>query len=264
MKSYIKRILVIADQHVDSTENDHPAYLLTREFARGYAPDEVIDLGDFMSWNVVSHYNKQKLRSLENGRIQLEYDAGNRRLDEWQEALPQTAPFTLLEGNHDRWIEDYIDVHPEVEGMVEMSRGLQLAGREIEWVTLDQQPVKFGKMNMLHGWWAGENAAKKHVWKIGGNVMHGHVHKTSTYYRNVYDSGDMQVGHSIGCLTTTRPSYQKARVTDHNNGFALFYVDPEDGRFSVHNVVIINNSFIIGSKRYTLKELQRGRVEKEL
>ena len=263
MKSNIKRILVIADQHVTSEEEDHPSYLLTREFARRYQPDEVVDLGDLMSWNVVSHYNKQKLRALEDGRIKREYESGNRRLDEWQEAVPNT-PWVLLEGNHDRWIEDYIDLHPETEGLLEMPSNLHLGERGIEWVKLDQQPVKVGKMNLLHGWWCGEGAAKKHVWKIGGNVIFGHVHKTSTFYRSIYDSDDMQVGHSIGCLTTTRPAYQKARITDHNNGFALLYIDPDDGRFGVYNIVILRNSFIIGSKRYSLKELSGGRMEKEL
>lgn len=263
MKSHIKRVLVIADQHVSHDEEDNPAYLLTRAFARGYKPDGVVDLGDLMSWNVVSHFNKQKFRTLEGKRVKLEYEAANKRLDEWQEAVGG-VPYTILEGNHDRWITDWIDANPAIEGLVEMPESLKLADRDIEWVTLDEQPKKVGKLNLLHGWWAGEGAAKKHVWKIGGNVLFGHIHKTSTYYRSVYDSGDMQVGHSLGCLTTTRPEYQKARVTDHNHGFGLLYLDPEDGRFSIYNVVILNNSFIIGPRRYSFKELSCGRMEKEL
>ena len=237
--------------HLSSADPLHWSWQAFKQFAKEYEPDFTVDLGDLASWGVISSYNRGVFRKLEGRRIAQEYKLMNRELDEIQKFSPS---HTLLQGNHDVWIDEYIDLHPELEGMLEYETNLRLHERGIKFVPLPQQPWQCGKLSMLHGWWCGANAAKKHLTMLGGSLVHGHVHKFATACQKNFADGSYWQATSIGCLCDTRPTYQRARVTDHVNGFALLYMQPKTLDFSLVPVYMDRErGFIVEGVKYGIR-----------
>jgi len=250
MPSHIERILVFADTHFSSRDGINPAWEGFRKFAESFKPDRTIDLGDFASWGAISHYNKSKFRHLEGRRIREELDFINHRLDEIENLSPQHV---LLEGNHDRWLEEYVDEHPEVEGMLEYEHTL-LAGRDVEYLTMDEQPYWHHGTAFLHGWFSGKTAPKRHLDIIDANLFHGHVHKLGSEFKVSMSRGILQAW-SIPCLTDTRPKYNRGQPKDHMQGFMVLHVDPENHTISPYPIVVHDGYFMYGVNRYSQKEL---------
>lgn len=249
-KNHILRVLVFADAHFSSRDGVHPLWNMFRRFAEHFKPDMTIDLGDLASWGVISRFNKSKFRHLEGRRIREELDFINERLDEVEDFSPQHI---LLEGNHDRWMEEYVDEHPEIEGMVEYENTL-VNERDIKYLPMDEQPFWLYGNAFLHGWFSGKNAPKKHLDIIDTNLFHGHVHKLGVEYKVSMSRGVLQAW-SIPCLTDVRPSYNRAKPTDHMQGFMILYIDPETFSISPYPVLIQNGYFLCGVNKFTQKEL---------
>jgi predicted phosphodiesterase len=249
-KSHVERILLFSDTHFSSKDGVHPVWEMFKNFAEGFKPDRTIDLGDIASWGVISRFNKSKFRHLEGRRIREELDFINERLDEVENFSPNHV---LLEGNHDVWLEEYIDQHPELEGMLEYEHTL-MEGRKSTFIPLQEQPYWVDQIAFLHGWFSGKNAPKRHLETIDSNLFHGHVHKPSVEYKVSMSRGLIQAW-SIPCLTTTRPEYNRAKPTDHVQGFMILYRDPENNQISPYPVLVQNGYFLYGVNRFTKKEL---------
>ena len=249
-KNHIERILLFGDTHFSAKDGVNPVWEMFREFGKNFKPDRTIDLGDIASWGVISRFNKMKMRHLEGRRIREELDFINHRLDEVESFSPKHV---LLEGNHDRWLEEYIDEHPELEGMLEYENTL-MQGRDFEYIPLDDQPYWHNGTAFLHGWYAGKTAHKRHLEIIDANLFHGHVHKPAVEYKVSLSRGLIQAW-SIPCLTTTRPEYNRAQPKDHVQGFMVLYHDFENNVIAPYPVLVQNGYFLHGVNRYTRKEL---------
>lgn len=250
-KKTMLRGLAFGDVHLSTEDQPHWSWVEFKKFMKAYSPDFTIDLGDFISWGMISHFNRGVFRKLEARRISHEYDLANRELDQ---VLKSSPCHTMLQGNHDVWVEEYVDLHPEVEGMVEYRQNLGLAERKIDYIELPDQPKDFGKLAVLHGWWAPQRPAKKHLDAIGKSVLHGHVHRFDHAVNVNFSTREVIQGWSVGCLCDTRPTYQRARPTQHANGFAQVWWDPKSGDFDVKPVIMHSGLYIVDGVRYSMKE----------
>ena len=249
------RGLVFGDVHLSTEDGEHPAWQAFKAYAKACKPAFTVDLGDFISWGMISRFNRGQGRKLEGRRIAQEYDFANRQLDEIMKFSPDHI---LLQGNHDVWMEEYVDEHPEVEGMVEYPRALGLEARGITYVTLPEQPKDLTKkLSVLHGWWSPKYAARKHLEAIRKSCLFGHIHRFDVAYDKNFATGEVLEAHALGCLCDTRPSYQRARPTQHVNGFAEVFLDGETGEFQVNHVIMQNGLYKVGGKLYTLPEVTK-------
>lgn len=210
--------------------------------------DEYVNLGDFMDFNVISHFNKGASRRVENERLQADYSVGNAILDRHQHLVRKNSPkakFTLLEGNHDYRIERYLDENPAGQGMLEVEVGLNLKKRGFKYIRCykEGEVYNIGNAYFHHGLYTNEHHAKKHVDRYGVNLFYGHTHDVQSYSKVVMGKDKTLVGQSLGCLCRYDQSYIKGNPTNWQQAFGIFYFLP-DGHFTYYVVRVFKHRFV--------------------
>lgn|SRR3990167_8627936 len=210
--------------------------------------DELLYLGDFLDFDVISHFNKEKPRKTEGARIIKDYQIANKILDRHQKIIKKNNPnakFTLLEGNHEERIERYINEHPELEGMLEVEIGLHLAERGFNWVRCwsEGDIYKIGKAYFTHGLYTNQYHAAKMVNAFGTNIFYGHTHDIQFFPKVLRGKNRTLEGGSLGCLCEYDLSYVKGNPTNWQQAFSIMHVLPS-GYFNLYITKIFNSSFV--------------------
>lgn len=215
-----------------------------RDFIKDWQPDIIILLGDFLNLDCVSHWIKDKKRLVEGQRLKQEYALGNYELNLIKESAPE-AKIVYCIGNHSDWIEQYLDKHPEMEGLIELKDHIKGVD---EWVELNKL-YKVGKLYYTHGLYTNEFHAKKTVMALGCSVLYGHEHGMQSYGMVSPQNKQGHIAKSIGCLCKDILPYMKNKPNKWINGFNYAYIR-QDGSFNDYTVVITNNHFTAEGKTY--------------
>jgi len=215
-----------------------------RAFISYFQPNIIILLGDFLNLDCVSHWIQDKHRLVEGQRLKKEYALANYELDLIKQQAPE-AKIIYLEGNHENWIEQYLDKHPEMEGLIELKDHIKGVD---EWVALNKL-YKVGKLYYTHGLYTNEFHAKKTALALGANVRYGHTHDRQNYTVVAPQNKQGHSAESIGCLCTDDMPYMKNKPNKWINAFNYAYIRA-DGTFNDHTVVISNNTFTAEGKTY--------------
>ena len=242
----IERIVILPDIHL--TIKIPKPYQLAKKFIKDYKPTEIILLGDFMEVGSLSGYDLSKKRKIEGKRFEKEIEIASGELDCLQKLCKR---ITYLEGNHEDRVERYLDDHPELEGILELPKRLNLAQRGIKWVKLNKL-IKRGKLYLTHGVYYGKYYAKKTVDEYGCSIViaHTHRHQIHTIYPKMQKYPMICTG--LGCLGDTEPAYWKNAPKGHLNQFAVVEIG-QKGYFNLYPINIIGNSFRYGGKEWSLK-----------
>ena len=254
--SVITKGLIITDIHLLHDEEEHGSYTVVKRFAEQWRPDWVVNLGDWHDFGYLSTFSEKNELEREGRRIQKDVELGNRDLDWWQDKTPE---YVMLQGNHDERLDRFVEAAPAFEWMLSAERFFQFRERGIAYYPVREQPYRKGKLNLIHGWYANKYHAAKHLDRMSGNIVYGHVHEFQTESKVLAAMGEEIAAWSIGCLCDKVPSYAKGRPMKWNNGFAVVYMD-ELGNFNLYPVRVINNSFLFEGERYSVREISR-RVE---
>lgn len=238
----IKKVIILPDVHLD-TYFPKP-YLPVRKFISKFKPDEILIIGDFMNMSSFNHHEEQNLRYMENKRYKKEIDFVNKELDYLQK---YSKKITYLDANHEDWCKQYINKHPQLEGLIEYQKLLKLKERKIKWLPYNV-PYKIGKCNFIHGLYTGENHAKKTAMKVGKNIVYAHVHSPQSYLLGTLLNNPI-MSYSLGCLCEKEQDYNFGKFPNWMNGFAVMYYD-EKGFFNLYPINIINRKFIFNGKQY--------------
>ena len=239
----IKRIIILPDIHMRTTVPK--PYQLVKRFIKEQKSDEIVLLGDFMDCSALSHWNKDKKRPMEGLRYKKEVALANKELDFLEK---HTKKITYLEGNHENWVEQYLDKTPEMEGLIELPKVLKLKERKIKWIKMNDL-YKIGKLYATHGMYTNKYHANKHLSTLGANVVYGHIHRPQSDMMNM----KMQKPHqatALGCLCSHDPEYMKNRPANWMNGFGIVYLNETTGSFNLYSINIINDRFIWNGKEY--------------
>ena len=240
----IERILILPDVHI--TQNGYSkAYALAREFTKYYKPHETVLLGDFMECEAVCHWIENKRRLVENKRLLKEYAVANQELD-WVQKYSRRVVY--LEGNHENWVEQYIDKHPEVEGLLELSTNLRLGKRGIRFVPLNNLYRK-GRIHFLHGVYINKFHALKHLTRYGCCLCYGHTHTAQTAQLNMKMMLPI-MAYGLGCLCDHAPAYLKGRPSNWICQLAVMECNTKTGRFNLTPINITDNQFIYNGKEW--------------
>lgn len=206
--------------------------------------DEVVYLGDFMDFGLISSHNKDNLRAVAGRQLDNEYAIGSEILDRHQKLAPH-ATLTLLEGNHEHRIERYVDANPVLEGKVEVDQGLELTRRKIKWIRFWSKGdvLKIGKARFIHGAYTNQYHAKKHVEAYGHSVFYGHTHDVQLFSKELKGDNKTIVGQSLGCLCNYNQPYMRGKPNKWQQAFAVFYFLP-NGHFTYYVPFIFNHTFV--------------------
>lgn len=240
---FVKKVVLLFDVHL--TEKVPKQYEVVKKFIKGFIPDIVVLGGDFMDCSSLSHWNQNKKREMEGKRFAKECQVANKELDFLQE---YSFKQVYLKGNHEDWVDQYVDAHPELEGLIDLESNLKLKERFIEVVDVNKL-YRLGNLYITHGMYTNLYHAAKHLNRLGCNVVYGHTHNIQSAMMNMRMQKPIQAT-AIGCLCDHSPSYLKGKPANWINGFAVVYLQ-DNGDFNLYPVNIIKNKFIFEGKLYS-------------
>lgn len=234
------------DTHIP--HENKPACKAVLKLMQDIAFDKFFIMGDFLDLGCISHWNKNKHRTLELKRLKSDYIEGNALLDKIDEYLPKKAEKHYLMGNHELWVSDLLDELPALEGMIEPETQLKLTERDYK-VHEYNELVKIGRLYVTHGIYAGANPIKKHLDDLKVNVLFVHTHALGMRLSASPAREIAFAGYNGGCLCDLGPDYMKNRPNTWTHGFAIGYFYA-NGFFDIQLVRIINGKFIFNNKVY--------------
>jgi predicted phosphodiesterase len=243
--SKVKRIVAMFDCHL-TTSSSRPFDLVVESFLPDYKPDEVVLGGDFMSCESLSHWNDNKRLSMESKRWADELSFADEKLRLIQKS---TDKITWLKGNHEDWVEQYVEQYPQLKNKIELENNLSFDTYNVDFVPLNELYCigKNAKLYITHGMYTGLYHAKKHLDSLGCNIMYGHLHTTQTFMHNIRMHDPYQAW-AVGCLCDMNQPYLKGKQPNWIHQVAI--IEYTDDLFNVQLINIINNSFIFNGKVY--------------
>lgn len=204
-------------------------------------PDVFVRGGDNGDYEVISHWVENKRGRVEGMRLLDDYKGHNETLlDPLNEILRPDCRKIEHDGNHELWVQMYLDEHPELKGLLEIDKHLHLDG----WERYEYGEIsKVGKLHITHGEYINIHNALKTVQVYGRNIIYGHGHSYQAHTLTTPIGAESHMGVQIPCACTLNPHYRRNHPNSWLNGFAVFYVYP-DGDFNLYPVISVDGSFI--------------------
>lgn len=241
------RYIITADEHVP--KHNEVAIKSILKLMDDEVFDGHIKIGDFMDMEPISHWTKDKKKTLEGRRIMEDYAVGNSLLDEFDKRLPANAEKHYFWGNHEDWYNQFIEMLPALEGCADPTKELKLIERGYK--VYEYNEIKqFGRLSITHGIYACADSAKKHLDELKTNIMFGHTHTQAEKYASS-EARELSMGsYNLGCLCDMAPGYMRGRPHKWTHGFAILYVDKKTGDFFVDLKRIVKGRFVHNNKIY--------------
>lgn len=253
--SKVQRYIVGADLHFPKLHR--PTFEAMMEFIRDIKPNGFIFQGDQFDNEEISHHNSNKPYYKERRSYLRNQEAFEETiLSPLEAALPRGASRTWIVGNHDDWEFQFVETHPELEGLVDRPSALGLAKRGWEIIPLGHSK-KLGELNVIHGEvltgignQAGAYPARKAVEIYAGNVLAAHTHAPQSFTKiSPVEQRKKHMGWIAPILGATNPGYLRNRPTAWLNGFTVVEVR-SNGFFNVYPIIVIDGKFAFGGREY--------------
>ena len=246
-----RRAIVIPDQHFPI--HDKKACNVVLKALEIVKPDTFINLGDVGEWESVSawRWKRKKKPPLEYQlpSINKEIKAVNKEIDKFDEILDKIKCTNryILAGNHDEWLTyGFVAEHPYMKDYT-FKKACRWIDRGYKYYEYNE-PLKIGKLSFIHGAYATNLHAKKHLTEYGENIIYGHTHDIQRHTKTRL--GGTIAAWSMGCLKDMSPKKNKwlqGRLHNWNHAFAI--VDWfSNGDFKVEVIEIVNGKTTVWGK----------------
>lgn len=243
-----KLAVLIPDLHLPHEDKRSVAAL--EAYLRDEWWDYWICLGDMLDNDAISAFNVGKPRKILTApTVQEQFEYANRFLDRHLGVVRGgngECRLVYLEGNHEERTERYVDRLPELQGLVDVERGLNLKARGVQYVRFwsSGELYPLGKLYLGHGAYTVQNHAAKHVRDFGCCIGYGHTHDVQSYSIKQRGKQHTIMAQSFGCLCQYDQPYLRGRPTNWTHAFGVVYLFP-DGFFQ-HQVVQIHKNRFVG------------------
>ena len=221
------------------------------EFMVDYDPDEIVYMGDQLSLDCISGWNRKKPLLKEGQRLIRDFNNFDKDVLQVHERItrPETRR-TFMTGNHEQRIQWYIEEHPELEEMIEIDRNLKLQDRGYKLIPFNAI-YKIGKLSVIHGYYWNKYHATKTLEAFEGNVVYAHVHNPQMYAKvSPVDRRGYHTATALPCLCNIKPDYKKNAPNFWINGFGVVEHLPATGYFNIYMIIIIDGSFMWNGTYY--------------
>tara|TARA_R110000824_G_scaffold7817_2_gene35311 strand:+ start:10709 stop:11911 length:1203 start_codon:yes stop_codon:yes gene_type:complete len=260
--------------------HDEDAMQVALQILRDLAPDQIINLGDFLDF---AEFGKFELEPAFARTTQAAVDRGHQFLCEQRANAPDAA-ITLLEGNHDRRL------HKAVTNNTAAALHLKRADAPEDWPVMSVPfLLRLGEDHLNVGYvggypagiyWVNENLAciHGHTTRSRGStvaavvddertsVIHGHIHRIELQHktRRTFEGAKRSLAASPGCLCridgavpstkgSTDPHGRPVNATeDWQQGMAVVEYEVGDGNFNVELVPISRGEAIFRGRYYSV------------
>jgi len=255
MPDKIKQCVASYDMHYPLY--DKPTWQAELDFIDSNPPDVFIFGGDQFHFDEISHHTKGKplfrtRRAYANSIEGFERDI----LTPLEDVLPKGCEKVWIIGNHERFEQDLIEEHPELENIIDHVKLLKLKERGWEIIPLGHA-YELGKLKVIHGEvlsgignQCGVFPAKKAVETYACNVLAGHTHAPQTYTKiSPVEHINKWQAYISPITGNVNPSYLRNRPTAWLHGFNIIDVAP-DGQYNYYSVIVTKGKFMFGGKLY--------------
>ena len=242
----VRKDLLIPDIHApDHNKNVIGAIL---EYAKWYKPDGVYLPGDVGGFESVSHWihHRNKNFTLEGKRIAKDMSAVQDIMNEINKATPTATKRIVTLGNHEDWVDQYIDEHPVCKGSYDFDVVARYSEMGYTCIKFNE-PYRNGKLLLFHGIYVNKYHTAKTVAVFGRSCIYGHTHDHQVFEDIFWK--DRHMAMSIGCACDQNPDYLRNRPTKWVHGFATIEFF-SSGNFTVDFINIINGNFSRNGKVY--------------
>ncbi len=219
------RILVVGDAHVDENQSLR-RFKLANKLIKAQEPDAVVIIGDFLSMNCLSEWDRNKRAKMENKRYTNEIDAGNSALD-YMLAGTNVKHLHYVEGNHEDRLTRYLDIDPTFEGRVGIQQDLALKSRGFIWTPYKQVRTLNG-ISFTHIPCSGNgkaignpSVAQKALKLFHNSVVFGHTHTLDHAAEHRHGSPHLNQALGVGCFFEHIDEYAVGSKTDYWRGLVL-------------------------------------------
>jgi hypothetical protein len=213
----------------------------------------VILTGDNMDCVNISRHTEGKPRLRTRGGIVKDFTNFNRDiLLPIENVIASGTKKVFFHGNHEDWVEQWLDKNPEFEGLLSFDHCLNLSQRGWE-IVKQGDHYEVGKAYVVHGDQIGSSmhVAKKLVESFSATAVMGHVHQYSAFTKTSYvKATDKWIGITLPTLGTIAPKYAKGRPNAFLNGFGIIEKWP-NGFVNIYVPIIFNGMFSFGGEIYS-------------
>ena len=239
----IQKTVLLPDIHYP--HYDRQVMNAVEEFISDYEPNEIVYMGDQLSLDCISSWNKRKPLLKEGQRLLKDYDLFNEDVLEVHENLTSDdCKRTFMIGNHEQRVDWYTQEHPELDGFIDIERHLDLNERGYN--VIEYNGIhKLGKLNVIHGFYWNKYHAAKTLEAFDGNVVYSHVHNPQMYAKvTPIDRKDYHMATALPCLCNIKPDYKDNAPNFWINGFGIVEHLPATGYFNLYTIIIIDGAFM--------------------
>lgn len=213
----------------------------------------VVLLGDNMDCNNISRHTKGKPRLRMRGGLIKDFENFDKDiLKEVEASIEKDTERVIFLGNHEDWVEQWLDENPEFEGLISIDKILKLSERGWE-VVAQGDHRQIGKAYLVHGdqMGGGMHVAKKLVDNYCATCIMGHVHHYSAFTKtSQVKSKDKWIGITLPTLGTITPKYAKGRPNAFLNGFGIVELWSNDF-VNIYVPIILDGQFSFAGEMYT-------------
>jgi len=158
-------------------------------------------MGDIGEWESVCRYRYQRRKrpplKYILSELDLEIDGVNKLLD----SFPKTKKVTVLQGNHDLWLDYFAEEEYECDPLKELylfKNAIKIKERKWKYLTYGEL-YKIGKLYFYHGGHYSTIAhARQHVLNMGINILYAHNHDVQRV--SISHAEGFRAAFCIGCL----------------------------------------------------------------
>ncbi len=245
----IQKTVLLPDIHHPHT--DERSMEAVNRFIFDYEPDELVYMGDQISLDCISFWNRNKPLLKEGQRLMRDYDDFNKDILEVHENITRSdIRRTFMMGNHEERINTYVEKNPELEDFIDITRHLQLIERGYKIIPYNEYH-RVGKLYVIHGFYYNMYHSKKTVDNFEGNVVYAHVHNPQMYTKiSPVDRKGYHMATSLPCLCNIKPDYHKNAPNHWVNGFGIVEHLPATGFFNLYVITIVEGSFMYNGTYY--------------
>lgn len=224
------KCIVQPDTHLKHA--DPQAVSIFLQFLADAQPEIILKLGDFLDAADIGHWPND---SLDQRKFVDELLLSREFLAEETRIIPRAARKVFLMGNHEDWFRQALIQMPQLfngiqdvcpEFSLESMSGLRENGYDVIPVN---DLFKIGSAYFTHGYYTGDNHAKKHLDKLKCNIFYGHLHDTQSYVSTSV-AGTI-VSQSFGCLCKLVAKFLKGKINNWEHAFGEFHFY-KDGSFN--------------------------------
>jgi hypothetical protein len=250
----MSKVLVIGDAHVDEEQlanGQLDRFLALGKKIVAEKPAYVVIIGDFLSLNCLSAWDRNKRQKMEGLRYYKELEAGNYALDLLMKPINDynvrckkskvggyNPKWVYISGNHEDRLARYLETDPTFLGTVSISKDLALASRGFVFVEY-KDVYNIGGVSFTHVPISGIGKAisnptvtQKALKLFANSVVFGHTHTLDHCAEHRHGADHLNQALSVGCFFYHVDDYARGSKTDYWRGVVTLNIY-SDNRFDI-------------------------------